>query len=360
MKYIVYLTINKKNKHIYVGVHGTTTDKFDGYIGCGVYENRPGTYKYSKTVFQLAVNKYGPDSFIRITLQEFDNEKDAYNFEKQIVNESFLKRRDVYNTTLGGLGGDRGIMSKCLYQYDINGNYIREFESNYEASRIMNIPSSTLSSARKGHWATNGFYYSHYKVDKLDFREYNISTTNKKVYQYNDKGEFEKEFNSCTEAAASLGREATAISRAIKAQYKICDKYFLYTHEGNYSVSKNKYVKNQTVHQYSLDGDYIKSYNNKAEAIKSLGLKSDRIGNAIKTGHSFAGYQWSYEKIEQMPSMLKGKNNKPKKVAQYNLNGELVKIYDSISKCRKDFPGCVRVLYNERVKTHEYLFKFID
>ena len=45
MKYIVYLTLNKKSKvnginKIYVGVHQTDCpDIFDGYIGCGVYIN---------------------------------------------------------------------------------------------------------------------------------------------------------------------------------------------------------------------------------------------------------------------------------------------------------------------------------
>ena len=51
LKFIVYLTVNIANKKIYIGVHKTNPEKFDGYIGCGVYENRPGTYKYSKTVF---------------------------------------------------------------------------------------------------------------------------------------------------------------------------------------------------------------------------------------------------------------------------------------------------------------------
>ena len=42
MKYIVYLTKNKKSKingqyRIYIGVHATEhPEVFDGYIGCGV------------------------------------------------------------------------------------------------------------------------------------------------------------------------------------------------------------------------------------------------------------------------------------------------------------------------------------
>ena len=75
MKYIVYQTVNKVNNKIYIGVHGTETDDFDGYIGNGISIYRPATYMNPKTPFQFAVKKYGVKNFIRTTLKEFDNEK---------------------------------------------------------------------------------------------------------------------------------------------------------------------------------------------------------------------------------------------------------------------------------------------
>lgn len=36
MNYIVYKTTNLINGKVYVGVHRTNPDIFDGYIGCGV------------------------------------------------------------------------------------------------------------------------------------------------------------------------------------------------------------------------------------------------------------------------------------------------------------------------------------
>ena len=42
MKFIVYLTLCTANNKIYIGVHQTKdVNVFDGYIGCGVYINRP-------------------------------------------------------------------------------------------------------------------------------------------------------------------------------------------------------------------------------------------------------------------------------------------------------------------------------
>ena len=49
MKYIVYKTINTVNDYSYIGIHQTVPDFFDGYLGDGIYINKPATYKFSKT-----------------------------------------------------------------------------------------------------------------------------------------------------------------------------------------------------------------------------------------------------------------------------------------------------------------------
>lgn len=47
MNYIVYKTTNLINGKIYVGVHRTNPDIFDGYIGCGGFRWR---YFYGNTL----------------------------------------------------------------------------------------------------------------------------------------------------------------------------------------------------------------------------------------------------------------------------------------------------------------------
>ena len=79
MNYIVYLTLNKINNKFYIGVHQTTDLAFDGYLGCGIYANKPKTYKKCETPIKAAVSKYGPKNFHRITLRVFDNIEDALN-----------------------------------------------------------------------------------------------------------------------------------------------------------------------------------------------------------------------------------------------------------------------------------------
>jgi len=56
MKYIVYLTNNIKNQHIYVGIHKTENPNiFDGYLGNGINRFQPSSMYNSKDPFCLAV-----------------------------------------------------------------------------------------------------------------------------------------------------------------------------------------------------------------------------------------------------------------------------------------------------------------
>ena len=91
MFHIIYKTTNIVNNKIYIGYHFQKIDpyEFDGYLGSG-------------DKLLQAIKKYGPDKFYRETLYVFDTEKVALEKESEIVNESFIKRSDVYNITAGG------------------------------------------------------------------------------------------------------------------------------------------------------------------------------------------------------------------------------------------------------------------
>ena len=65
LKYIVYLTTNKINNKIYIGIHETNTSEFDGYIGCGANIYKPSSYNKGKTHLHQAILKYGTSAFYR-------------------------------------------------------------------------------------------------------------------------------------------------------------------------------------------------------------------------------------------------------------------------------------------------------
>lgn len=69
-----------------------TSDINDDYLGSG-------------KVLTRAITKYGKDKFIKEILFIFDNRTDMFDKERELVNESFVKRTDTYNLKLGGSGG---------------------------------------------------------------------------------------------------------------------------------------------------------------------------------------------------------------------------------------------------------------
>jgi len=140
-KYIVYKTTNLINGKIYIGVHRTNPNIFDGYIGCGVTH----TDRKKRTKgFPQAVKKYGYENFKRETLFEYPDtkfgKKKAYDKEAELVNTDFIKRTDVYNLTLGGQCPVYA-STRIIAQYTINGKFLRTWDSIQEAKEKMGLTS---------------------------------------------------------------------------------------------------------------------------------------------------------------------------------------------------------------------------
>ena len=174
MKYIVYLTTNIVNGKIYIGVHETENPNiFDNYLGNGVFSNRPKTYQICKTAFQCAVTKYGPDKFRRKTLKIFDTLEEALLLEKELVTKDFIKRTDVYNIALGG--GIPPKLNKIIYQYDLKGNFIKEWESIVSITTYYGINKDRIRMVIDGKRSFEASYWSEEFFDVLDISQYRPS-----------------------------------------------------------------------------------------------------------------------------------------------------------------------------------------
>lgn len=229
MKYIVYQTVNKINNKIYIGVHGTEIDEFDGYIGNGVSIYRPATYMNPKTPFQYAVKKYGIKNFIRTTIKEFENEEDAYKLEEQLVNEQFLKREDVYNLALGGRITELANPRKKVYMYDLDGNFEREFDSVNSAGRFLNPKAKGAGhlprAIKEGHQYL-GHQFSYEKLPfmkKLKCRTMGIVEkpyTGGKVGRFNDNGDLLETFETMTDCVKAGYKNAKLVAQGKREHCK--------------------------------------------------------------------------------------------------------------------------------------------
>lgn len=360
-KFIVYCTTCTESKRIYVGVHKTSNpDKFDGYLGCGVYVSQPCTYEQSKTVFQHAVKKYGPDKFIRKTLAIFDNEEDAYGLEEDIVNEEFLKRKDVYNMVLGGNGGDRGINAKPCYQYDSEGNFIREFSNRQEAARFVNKGFTTIKRAIKDKIKGGDWYWSDYKIDKLDLSKFKTTTNRIPVFQYSKTGEYDCCYESLSDAGRCNNSTARQVSEAAKLGVLLNDKYFSFEFDMQFSVAKYEYLYSSPVYMYRISGEYLKEFANLNELKKYLGSRSDMFKYVRLCKPYKDEYQFSFEKLPAMPDKSIKKPAK-RKIAQYDLEGNFIREFNTVSECVKIYGTGVKHCLSGRNKSSKgFTYKYID
>ena len=356
-KYIVYLTINKVNNKFYVGVHKTENpDIFDGYIGNGINIHSPKTYQKGKYLLHAAVRKYGINAFYRITISEFDSEEEALKLESLIVNENFIKNSNTYNLTLGG--GKPPVQQKAVFQFNKNGVLIKKWESQIEAYKYYNLSKDVIRECIKNKRDCVNSYWSY--EDTINISEYKSSTNPYRVFQYNELGELLKIFENAKEASIQLNIDKASIISSIFEHSKLYGCYFLKENEKISDILEEKkhlIISCKPVYRYKISGEFDTEFNSSKEACKKCHLNSGGLLRAIKNERIYHDYKWSFIKNETFPNYVK---LSPVKVAQYDLNGNLIKIFDSVADCKKEFPYAQKVCRKQRKQYKGFVFKYIS
>lgn len=359
MKYIVYITTNKINGHIYVGVHKTNNpDEFDHYLGEGVFDNKPSSYNKAKCHFHQAIIKYGVSNFYRQTLKIFDTLEEALNLEAYIVDEEFVKRTNTYNMVVGG--GVPPLHNKIVYEFDLNGNLIKTWNS---IKSIIDTYKCNEARIRMCVSDKRSFNNSYWSFDNhININEYRVSSRGY-VFQYDKFGNLINSFENATIASLKLNINRDAIISSVFDR-TLCHGYYFLRADENIDIllkdKSSKILANVTpVYRYNLNGEYEKEYKSIAEACKETGGSHGNIIRAIKNNRTCSGYKWSYIKSNLIQPYSEN-DLKPVKIAQYDMNHNLIKIWNSVSECKKQFPSCQKVCRKQRKSTNGYIFEYIS
>lgn len=198
-EYCVYIHKNKINNKVYVG----QTCK-DVWARWGL-EGQQYCYG-SDTRFKLAIEKYGFDNFEHIIVAENLTKEEANFLERKLIQE-YDSYNNGYNCTLGGSGGgfighkhteeskakmvhygkDNGMYgktrpdyvkdaikkahAKAVCQYDLEGNFIKEYESATEVKRQLGYDNSLINKCCKIKHRTAYGYYWRYATDSFQLSE---------------------------------------------------------------------------------------------------------------------------------------------------------------------------------------------
>jgi len=137
--YTIYKTTNLVNDKIYIGYH-KTNNLNDPYLGSG-------------KILLKAIEKYGKENFKKEILFIFDNQKDAFKKENELVDETFVNDKNTYNIKLGGEGG---------WDYI---NYKLQNDPEYKKQLSISISKASIKGHREGKLKSLGQTSSDYKND---------------------------------------------------------------------------------------------------------------------------------------------------------------------------------------------------
>lgn len=183
---------------------------------------------------------------------------------------------------------------KAIVQYDFYGNVIREYESIKDAERVTGINKNQITKVVKGKKVQSGGYIWRYKGDA--FNLFNLE-------------------ERLTEKVINKAVESRKLGINIDCRQKVA--------------------------QYDIDGVLIDSFESISEAERITGIPSTVIC-AVANGRKIqsSGYVWRhydepFESFDINKKLTEEKKNKirlsNKKIYQYDLDGGLLNIFNSIS-----------------------------
>jgi len=234
---IIYKTINKINKKIYIG---KDTHNDPNYLGSGVSLN-------------MAIKKYGKENFVKevidncTTLDEL-NIKEAYWIN--LFNST--NKKIGYNLTNGGEGGDT-----------------RKFYSKKQKELYKNKMSLSMKSSEK---------YNDFVKNKTGISRPEHSKKLKELYA---SGQMK---------AWNIGKSPTQETREKISKSNLGKKL---TQKAKNKIAKSKY---KAVTMHTLSGEYIKSFESIKQAAEIMGIGRDSIyGCCVGKYKQGAGYVWKFE-----------------------------------------------------------------
>ena len=199
----------------------------DGYSRlCLVINGKP------KNVYihQLVARMFIPNPMLYREI----NHKDGNKQNNCVENLEWCTRSDnmIHAFAMGlkynKLGAESPLAKKC-YQYDMKGNFIREWGSITDVAIRFNDVTGNVSAACSGKYKTfHGFIWS-YKKEKIDVNAHR-NGGGERTYQYSKDGKFIKEYFNMEDAVKESGVDKSNITKCCLGKRKTAGG-FIWSHK---------------------------------------------------------------------------------------------------------------------------------
>lgn len=358
---IVYMTTNLVNGKKYIGKDVANKPS---YIGSG-------------KALKAAIKKYGKKNFKKEILAYASSKEELSKLEIYYIKLYGAKESPMfYNITAGGDGGhtaDQTYRMKTVYQYGMDGTFIREWKSATEASKCLGIERSKIVTACTRFTQASGFLWRRFKAEDVKYRGSNFN--NKSVILYNLDGSVQKVYNSVNEACEALAMNKSKLYRIVDHPRPSLGFTV------NIVGCKHKYVPKKVrvkvkkeskiilpIYQYNLEGSFIKEYKNYSD-VKNSGFSPQNVRACIQGKRKSAyNFLWSLEyrtdlkitKHEYFTNRGYRENVLRQKPVLQVLNNTVIKEYKSITEAslQTGINNISRCIYGKCKKAGGYQWVF--
>lgn len=370
MKGIIYKATNLYNGLSYIGQTRATLEKRKT-------QHLNGAVTDSVNHFHLALMQYGDSGFKWEILDEFSGSKEEVIHALNVAEEYHILRLRTrlseygYNATQGGYSSDKfddaikkralaNYGGKAVLQYDLDGNFVREYESIAEVCRVFGIKNKHkgcyfLGRKWKGYqWREK---INEYFPRKISPWQSVVKKGFTPLLVYNIDGMLYRRYESVKACWSDLGFNCRVRDSFDDTDIRIPGKGVLVFRDKGYAPEKisvnvirpkekrEKIDCRKAVVQYDRDGNYVAEYASLNEAHRATGCSVAHIRESTKKDLPYKVdcrcqniWRNRDNEIARVIDVYQEKKMialvEPKKehrIIQYGRDGKLVKIWETAS-----------------------------
>lgn len=186
---------------------------------------------------------------------------------------------------------------KKVLQFDLKLNKIREFNSQTEAAKTLNLSLNSIQKCCLNKQKTTGNFIFRFSENTQNINYTKLTERKtKKIVQYDMNMNKIKEFNTQKDASVELKISTSEINRCCTNQQKKAGNFIFKYLDENENKQDNNGVriinpKNKKVSQFDLNNNIVREFNTTNEASKILNIPLHRIRscclNKQKTTNGF-------------------------------------------------------------------------
>lgn len=283
----IYKITNKANGKLYVGqTFRNVGQRFDEHLRM----SRKDKIGY-RSLLYAAIKKYGKENFTVETLEECEDDK---------LNEREIYWIETLRTCETGYNISLGIQKNPHYHVSDLCNLWRMGFSAREIGLIVGISTQIVTKRLKENGITKGEIISRGSTKEHSTRKH------KAVVRISIDGTETKVYQSLLDASKDNNTSTGGICEACQGKKQLAGGYRWVYYEGEETLKDIKPMSIshciREVHQYTKDGQYIRSFNSLSDARRFMGKTTvNTIMIACRDiKHTAYGYRWSYEKQDKL------------------------------------------------------------